>query len=552
MESAATLGVEFLRLWFGESFEGRVVLWWSSRVSEWLSSETLESRVESAIHQSIEAKSDLYFGVCSQSPTGERSGSRGTAANAAEMPGVWCDLDFEKDVSAKKYPPREIAEQCLASLPLAPSVVVETGGGLHIYWLFHDPLSLGDVQRKRATALVKGWQGLIAAKLEASGYDLDRTHDLARVLRVPGSWHSGKGQRVELRTDLGNVSRYEPADLEQYLACGEVDVRDRESNGRGVVVRDVILSDESEISHGRWESLYTNCKEFAASWDHKTKKPSLSEYDSSIARYAVDAGWQDQEVANLIISHRKKWDKSEASMRKVLRPDYISGVIRLVRQSSGEPEAVTRAIDDLDVVLATSDREKIVDQISKILGVQVAGWIKAGEEQPIYSLRLADGREVLIGTADNLIKGGSSSVATRLYETCDIVMSRVKQKQWETVLRGLSSIVERISAADSEPLQRLSEFVEMYAGEGARMYSVESPEQRSVPCLSCAPFVEQGSLHIHAESLLSYLAIRGSRMEKRFLTYQLRMIGFAPTHVAFEKATGVRSSRSYWRRPCVV
>ncbi len=225
---------DFLRLWFGEDFHGYVVLWWGdTKKSEWLTSASLEDRVEALVGKSLAAKRDLYFGACTQATAAARCG-RGTAATASAMPGVWIDLDFTKEESAKRYPPREVAVEVLQKLPLPPSVIVETGGGFHVYWCFHEPLVFASgEERTRGANLVRGWQAVVAQRLRAKGYECDKTHDVARVLRVPGSWHTGKGRCISLLTDLNTaVPRYEIGDLEQFAGdyeMGDAPRRDRAS-----------------------------------------------------------------------------------------------------------------------------------------------------------------------------------------------------------------------------------------------------------------------------------------------------------------------------------
>lgn len=66
------------------------------------------------------------------------------------------------------------------ALPVAPSVIVDSGGGYHAYWLFRVPfLLITQEDRDRARRVQAAWVAYVGGDPGAK--------DLARVLRVPGS-----------------------------------------------------------------------------------------------------------------------------------------------------------------------------------------------------------------------------------------------------------------------------------------------------------------------------------------------------------------------------
>jgi hypothetical protein len=63
-----------------------------------------------------------------------------------------------------------------------PSVLIASGGGLHVYWLLAEPYALTSEDRLGAAKLIQDrWVGLVGGDPGAK--------DLCRVLRVPGSWN---------------------------------------------------------------------------------------------------------------------------------------------------------------------------------------------------------------------------------------------------------------------------------------------------------------------------------------------------------------------------
>jgi len=113
-------------------------------------------------HCSKNDGSDLYFGV------GTRDGNAGGKENLINIPAVWCDCDF-KDSS------REIIAQKLNNFPFKSSIIVKSGGGIHIYWLLKEPADKSDINT------IEDINHRIAAKL---GGDHNAC-DAARILRIP-------------------------------------------------------------------------------------------------------------------------------------------------------------------------------------------------------------------------------------------------------------------------------------------------------------------------------------------------------------------------------
>lgn len=109
-------------------------------------------------------KSDLYFGMAT------RDGKGGAKENTVQFPCVWCDVDF-------KDTPREIFAQNLINFPFKPSVIVKSGGGIHLYWQLKEPAERSDI------AAIEDANHRIA---EALGGDHGAC-DAARILRVPGT-----------------------------------------------------------------------------------------------------------------------------------------------------------------------------------------------------------------------------------------------------------------------------------------------------------------------------------------------------------------------------
>lgn len=117
---------------------------------------------EGALHRDSDGW-DVYFGVV------PREYASGKASDCVQNVGVlWADID-NKAVGGTHL----AALMRLGAINLTPSIVVDSGNGIHAYWLLNklEPFS-------RVQPLMKGLQSAIGS---------DHVHDAPRVLRLPGT-----------------------------------------------------------------------------------------------------------------------------------------------------------------------------------------------------------------------------------------------------------------------------------------------------------------------------------------------------------------------------
>lgn len=117
---------------------------------------------------------DLYFGV---HPSAVSKGPR-NRTKIGDIEAVNC---LYADVDSKDFDnDKETALDHIDTFELPPSVVVDSGGGYHCYWLFEDPIMLLTPKlRADFSALQARWAKLVGGD--------PAVHDLARILRLPGT-----------------------------------------------------------------------------------------------------------------------------------------------------------------------------------------------------------------------------------------------------------------------------------------------------------------------------------------------------------------------------
>lgn len=134
---------------------------------------------------------DVYFGVCTYAVRPSRG--RGTEDIASAMVGLWLDVDVHHPDAHKadNLPPtREAAFDLLYEMPKPPSLVISSGYGVQGWWLFDQPIPIVDqASRARCKQLARDWNQKAHTLGKRHGWHVDDVGDLARVLRLPGTWN---------------------------------------------------------------------------------------------------------------------------------------------------------------------------------------------------------------------------------------------------------------------------------------------------------------------------------------------------------------------------
>ena len=258
---------------------------------------------------------NVWHGVClrKQKPAKNK---RGEAKDVIAVPGLWLDLDVRGPGHAEKNLPASFEEALdfLTSLPLKPTLIVFTGGGLQPYWLFPEPLRLSaEAEWTRVKNLSERWQRFIIAMGRERGWKLDNTSDLPRVLRLPGSHNRKTDQPVLVTVPAEHVdlaARYDLAAVEAVLppvetpqaepdhAYAHDDVADADIKlilGKCAFVRHC-QNDSAGLPEPEWYALLSilaRCKDGARlvhEWSAEHPKYNPAETDAKLKQAMDKAG----------------------------------------------------------------------------------------------------------------------------------------------------------------------------------------------------------------------------------------------------------------------
>ena len=335
---------EFLAGMFGQSIsaERRLALFTvPERRARFFGEISSASHVATKLSQS----QNVYFGVglIQGTPTG-----RGKQNDIAGIGALWADVDFAGEAHADKALPTSEADfqRLIIELPMQPSLIIDSGHGRHLYWLFQGPWMFADAdERSHAASLAKAWHGLVCVAAQSLGWSLENLGDLTRVLRLPNTVnrkHSSDPRPVQL-VEADFARRYSIGDFERFLPIEQPTLLSQRTHAPAAVsTLNLELPPDAEPPADKLVAAILESPTFRETWD-RTRSDlsdgSASGYDLSLATMAMLRGWSDAEITRLLVACRRRHDLHP---EKALRAGYMDRTLARARKAtaSENPETV--------------------------------------------------------------------------------------------------------------------------------------------------------------------------------------------------------------------
>lgn len=189
--------IEFFRALYPEDAQGHTYLWTMPDKRTQVFAAAAHAEMAQAARKTGDTGKDVYFSV-GLSERLFRAHERAKSTDIVAIPALWVDIDIAGDAhAAKSLPPDYAAARALLPEMFDPSIVVDSGHGIHAYYGFRELLDTRtDAEQSTAQDLLRRLQGAVRACAEAKGWHVDSTPDLCRVLRVPGTLNYKGGGAV--------------------------------------------------------------------------------------------------------------------------------------------------------------------------------------------------------------------------------------------------------------------------------------------------------------------------------------------------------------------
>lgn len=139
----------------------------------------------------------VYFGVCT------RSKPPGTIENTSECPALWMDNDKT---------PKEELRKALLNAYLPPTVIIDSGRGLHAYWLLDEAedVSAALTNEHPIVETLRSLRRIFAGDPAVC--------DLARIMRLPGTHNTKYGDARLVEIIHQSDRRYSLADIQEWVS----------------------------------------------------------------------------------------------------------------------------------------------------------------------------------------------------------------------------------------------------------------------------------------------------------------------------------------------
>ena len=155
---------------------------------------------------------DVFFGV------NPRVGKGGGKENVHYVTVFHAEVDYGK-TGHKKKTPHEGYDDALTSIKEfspEPTIIVHSGGGFHCYWVLNEPLKVEDTGLDNIETINR----VLCKKLGGDS----GTHDISRVLRVPGTYNFKQPDNPRKATVINNSgTKYNYEDFTQFLVQTDID-----------------------------------------------------------------------------------------------------------------------------------------------------------------------------------------------------------------------------------------------------------------------------------------------------------------------------------------
>lgn len=488
--------------------KGALVIF-SLPAAEALGSSSPGELADAAVRWSREQR-EVYIGVAAMSAASVTRRRRGRIEDAVLVPGLVADLDVVARDRKKPnlFASLDEAHTALAQVVVPPSVVVATGGGVHAWWLYREPLLLTDPDEQRqAQLLASRFRDHLQSIAGRAGRVVDSVYDLTRVLRLPGTlnWKRAGGDPalaapVKMLPLEGERPRYQPSELIDLLPPAREELGPRAGAG-STVVGELVFDPDANPPLEKFEALRANDERFAATIEHRRKDlkdQSLSGYDMALANAAVGALWTDQEVANLMIYHRRRY-RGDLKMRE----NYYQNTIRNAREGM--------AISELTSEIASAgglDQEdpetpgKVLRFFSNATGAPLRRVLVYVPERKQITMEFEDGR-AMHTTLDEIFMWDRFWRALRRAGFSP-KPSPPKREVWLALVNGLYEIAEEIEVEASGPVAIVAAMIiELARGFNADLDArIEANEdQRALAIMKNGAFIREGVLWVRLAGL---------------------------------------------------
>jgi len=499
----------------------------------------VETAVKDAIRRT-EHERDIYIG-CGLSPRVLPPNRRCPKNQIDGIPGLWADIDFEGEHSKKNLPTISEADRILNKLP-KPTIILNSGHGYQVWWLFKELWYFADKnERDEAQDLLYRFARHLIKLFDDIGREIDNVSDLSRILRVAGTVNN-KRDPVMARVINKHDIYYNPGDIAQFIPdiiLGITHVADKP-------VEKIILKKDANPPFDKFSVLQKNVPQVSATWERKRrdlKDTSPSGWDMALAIAGVQAGWNDQEITDLLIASRRK----HGDNLKIDRPDYYKTTLSKAKSGIKLNESEER----LEEILINNDKKAIqsdsLEVVGNILGIKIIKMIRYLSDPPLFEM-ITDRGATHIGGSGHLIS--QTTMRAKIHSATGILIKRLKEFKWDKVVQALTDACEEIELGSMTTSAGLGDqWLQEYIDDRTPMVIGDEFSTWNALQSGC-PFIKDDDLYVFSSPFKKWLKIgRGETCSHQEIALRLKSAGCTSTNLSMRTDNGRVVTRAAWVMP---
>jgi hypothetical protein len=477
----------------------------------------------------------------------------------AGIAGFCADFDLRSEAHPKPTLPATI-DEALSLLPLEfpPSIIVLTGNGIHVWWLFREPWIFESAEERRSAATLVGrWHTLLRDNASQRGWSYERLADLARVLRVPATtnWKDPANPKpvvVHSQTDF----RYNPSELADFLDDREI--RDEETQALAArewaerikdtpIVMNLAARIPDEMLN-RWLEADTRFKNTWFRQRQDLPDQSQSGYELALCNFGFRNKLSEQQIVDLLIhhralhkqKHRTRIDYFQRTLAKAARAFTPSPLLTAHAETTGPSGSQRISAGTSPSGVTWHSKAEICRRISAAFEIEVLRIVKISGTQPLFRMETAAGN-IEFDNVGKLIS--QQGVRTAIAATAGKLIPRFRQKLWDEIVQSMldSCIVEE----GSEELHQKGAaimHISHYLTETTFIPSIDGQVAQDLR----RPMVRDGRITVCASDLQMYInKTTQQNLPVRTVAGMLSAIGALTVRVRSKKI----KEQSRWEMP---
>jgi len=235
---------------------------------------------------------NVFFGV------NPRIGCRGKKENVHNLVTFHVDIDYGV-IGHKKgsdYETVDQARQAIDAFKLKPTMLVNSGGGFHCYWILEEPVKVKDIGVETLESINK------SLSIELGG-DIG-PHELSRILRVPGTYNLKEKKNIrEAKIEYMDGPKYKYEQFSEFINV-EVEKKVQSKSATQTTNQTPVVVTQPNVNLSSIESLTVpdKIKNLILNGNHG-EYASRSEADMAVVLMLVNKGFDFNGVKSIFSSY---------------------------------------------------------------------------------------------------------------------------------------------------------------------------------------------------------------------------------------------------------